>query len=304
MSERISVTEYYEGFEGLSVDEDAKSRAALKEAWDIRKFEIELYWKRAGYFWTFIGAAFAGYFLVYKEGAVANSDVLFVINCLGLVFSIAWYFAIRGSKFWQLNWEKHVDWLENDVTGPLYKTFLDHADFPFRSLIGPYRFSVSKINTILSLFVVFVWFFLALHLISTVFGLVEPVRGTNMVILIFATGFFVGLLGRKGRSAESEVQQYGFRRRLSPKPISGLRQYAGESQRLDDGMVVKIPASFADATELTPGTLVNLSTEGGRLVISPVDEPEYTLKGLLSQVTDENIHPEVDWGPSVGKEAW
>jgi hypothetical protein len=30
-------------------------------ALDIRKFEIELYWKRATYFWTFIGATFAAY---------------------------------------------------------------------------------------------------------------------------------------------------------------------------------------------------------------------------------------------------
>ena len=29
---------------------------------DIRKFEIDLYWKRAAYFWAFIAATFAGYF--------------------------------------------------------------------------------------------------------------------------------------------------------------------------------------------------------------------------------------------------
>ena len=34
---------------------------ALKQALDIRKFEIDLYWRRANYFWTFIGAAFVGY---------------------------------------------------------------------------------------------------------------------------------------------------------------------------------------------------------------------------------------------------
>ena len=33
----------------------------LAFAADIRKFEIELYWKRATYYWTFIAAAFAGY---------------------------------------------------------------------------------------------------------------------------------------------------------------------------------------------------------------------------------------------------
>ena len=43
---------------------------ALKAALDIRKFEIELYWKRAAYFWTLIAASFAGY------GAVQASQTL------------------------------------------------------------------------------------------------------------------------------------------------------------------------------------------------------------------------------------
>ena len=36
-------------------------KAALEQAYEVRKFEIELYWKRATYFWTFIGASFAAY---------------------------------------------------------------------------------------------------------------------------------------------------------------------------------------------------------------------------------------------------
>ena len=37
-------------------------------ALDIRKFEIDLYWKRAAYFWTFIAAAFGAYFLMFNAG--------------------------------------------------------------------------------------------------------------------------------------------------------------------------------------------------------------------------------------------
>jgi tRNA A-37 threonylcarbamoyl transferase component Bud32 len=36
-------------------------KEALKQALDIRKFEIDLYWKRATYFWAFIAVSFAGY---------------------------------------------------------------------------------------------------------------------------------------------------------------------------------------------------------------------------------------------------
>jgi hypothetical protein len=33
-------------------------------------------------------------------------------------------------------------------------------------------------------------------------------------------------------------------------------------------------------------------------------KPAQTLAELLSQVTDDNIHAEVDMGPPVGKEVW
>src|SRR5258706_16354530 len=38
-----------------------RTEAALQHALDIRKFEIDLYWRRATYFWAFIAAAFAAY---------------------------------------------------------------------------------------------------------------------------------------------------------------------------------------------------------------------------------------------------
>jgi len=44
-------------------DKDSKKlKAAFDQVSDIRKFEIELYWKRAAYFWALIAVAFAGYF--------------------------------------------------------------------------------------------------------------------------------------------------------------------------------------------------------------------------------------------------
>ena len=35
---------------------------------------------------------------------------------------------------------------------------------------------------------------------------------------------------------------------------------------------------------------------------SPEDKP--TLEDLVARITDENRHPEVDWGEPVGKEVW
>ena len=62
MVEKIKdIKSYKKEFEG-------KEQNALQYALDIRKFEIELYWKRAAYFWVFIGLAFTGYFSKFPSG--------------------------------------------------------------------------------------------------------------------------------------------------------------------------------------------------------------------------------------------
>ncbi|MBV5304022.1 MAG: hypothetical protein JZU70_07475 [Chlorobium sp.] len=55
--------EYKESF-GIDPENKSKVKKALKHALDIRKFEIELYWKRATYFWALIVVAFTGYFAI------------------------------------------------------------------------------------------------------------------------------------------------------------------------------------------------------------------------------------------------
>ena len=67
----ISPQEYKDKF-GLDKPGSNKGEA-LKYALEIRKFEIDLYWKRATYFWTFIAAALAGYFLIQKSEGAANT---------------------------------------------------------------------------------------------------------------------------------------------------------------------------------------------------------------------------------------
>jgi hypothetical protein len=130
---------------------------ALKQALDIRKFEIELYWKRGTYFWTLIGAAFAGFVILEKEHQFFASHL---VTCLGFLFSLAWYLVNRGSSAWQRNWEAHVDLLEDDITGPLYKTVLEIGHYRLRDVSGAYWFSPSRVNSILSLAMLMVWIIL------------------------------------------------------------------------------------------------------------------------------------------------
>ena len=133
---------------------------ALDIALDNRKFEIDLYWRRATYFWTLNGAAFAGYFLLKsKEGSPPGGVGPFLlVSCLGLVLSLAWFLVKRGSKYWQENWERHVDLLEATVIGPLQETTLRRQTLQrWDPWGGPYPYSVTKISQAVSLFATLVW---------------------------------------------------------------------------------------------------------------------------------------------------
>ena len=117
-------------------------KEAIKNILDIRKFEIDLYWKRAGYFWTFIGATLAGYIALLNASnpTPAHQRSQFILIVLGVIFSLCWHFVNRGSKFWQLNWEKHLDAMEDTIVGPLYKTTISRDYYKRRWYViyGPY----------------------------------------------------------------------------------------------------------------------------------------------------------------------
>lgn len=141
-------------------DQDKKlQEAALKVALDTRKFEIEMYWKRATYFWAFIAVSFAGFFALVNKDNPEYKYVL-VITIIGWLFSISWYLVNRGSKFWQENWEWHVDYLEDEINGPLYKTVINPDNVRFLNLNKRYPISVSKINQLLSLMIALIWSYL------------------------------------------------------------------------------------------------------------------------------------------------
>lgn len=170
-----------------------KQDEAIQVALDIRKFEIDLYWKRASYYWTFIAAAFAAYFLLQK----ANPTIFimhYIVSTIGLVLSIAWYLANRGSKFWINNWETHVDYLENQKIGPLYKTVAGAKKFKFKKLLTAYPYSVAKINQVINLYMVAVWLLLSAHTLSSYFGLNQPFKHFNVLVISLLNCVFIVIL--------------------------------------------------------------------------------------------------------------
>jgi len=189
-------------------------KEALKQAYAIRRFEIELYWKRATYFWTFIGAAFVGYATFFNvSSSTQNSKsefILILIACIGLVFSVAWHCVNKGSKFWQENWENHVELLEDKVFGPLYKTLTkrpDRASSLKDSIVdffvAPKSFSVSKVNQLVSTFMALIWVLILFSSVGNIcfFGCTIDWEKTIPVTLALATcaGFWLAGKSHEGK---------------------------------------------------------------------------------------------------------
>jgi uncharacterized membrane protein (DUF485 family) len=189
------------------MEDPERLKHAYNQAWDARKFEIELYWKRATYFWAFNATTFVGYFALIRSEAYLAADrfnhaeVYFVV-CIGLVLSVAWFLTNMGSKTWQRHWESHVDLLEDSVTGPLYKTVFTTKTF-----------SVTKINELVSLVFVGTWILLGVKfLLDQDLLHLNPSRANWLVILstVFAAcAVYAMIFGRgRGRFTNREVKMY------------------------------------------------------------------------------------------------
>ncbi len=132
-------------------------RLAQPIAYDIRKFEIELYWKRCTYFWTFIAVITGLIGWIFKERNdldLLAPVALMILGILLLSICYIWYLVTKGSKYWQENWEEHVLALENEIVGPVYGAVLIVRKklWP-ENLLQGLPFSVTKLNMIISLFV-------------------------------------------------------------------------------------------------------------------------------------------------------
>ena len=210
-NEPVQVDEYESNF-GTKNKMHIKERsievaeAALDRAWKNRDFEIELYWKRAAYFWTFIGVAFVGYTAIVTSETISKSSyqLEFLVTCLGFFSTLIWLLANEGSKKWQENWEYHIEMLENLITGPLYKTVKS----------GP-KFSVSRLNKLLNQFILLIWFLLGLNYFfrNKLYIPSENVDVSSWIIFIFTCIFSICALFIKTRTKDDEPVGFTLRER-------------------------------------------------------------------------------------------
>ena len=75
-------------------------------------------------------------------------------------------------------------------------------------------------------------------------------------------------------------------------------------QKWGNSLALRIPKTYAEEAGLAPDVAVDIRLKNGALIITTAPAKSYALDDLLSAVTADNLHSEVDAGPSVGREVW
>ena len=66
-------------------------------------------------------------------------------------------------------------------------------------------------------------------------------------------------------------------------------------------LAVRIPRAFAEQLGISEGSAIEIIASNDAIVLK---KPQYTLEGLLANVTPQNLHGEMDMGRPVGREEW
>jgi len=69
-----------------------------------------------------------------------------------------------------------------------------------------------------------------------------------------------------------------------------------------NSLAIRIPKDIATTLSLDNNSMMELAVDNGVLIIKP--KPNSLLESLVSQITSENLHKEIDTGRSVGNEEW
>lgn len=74
-------------------------------------------------------------------------------------------------------------------------------------------------------------------------------------------------------------------------------------QRWGNSLAIRIPKPFAVETDLQENSEVDIALDGDRIVVSPARK-EFRLADLVRSISPQNLHREISWGDSTGREVW
>jgi len=75
-------------------------------------------------------------------------------------------------------------------------------------------------------------------------------------------------------------------------------------QKWGNSLALRIPRTYAQEVKVRKGSSVDMAFKNGKLVVTPLSGPVYTLKKLLAGVNKKNLHREHDFGRPQGVEVW
>lgn len=176
-----------------------------KIAVDTRKLELDLFWKRSGFFWGFLAVTLAGYFAVKDV-----PHIRLILSHVGVVASFTWWMVNRGSKYWHENWEAMVRLLEGNEPGLFGQT----AHLQEKGTFGAASYSVSRITIFFSAYMM--WLFIGLALNELVLKYFKESKFLNQaapLLLLITTATAMayasleGVSGSAGRRGEGSPER-------------------------------------------------------------------------------------------------
>ncbi len=75
-------------------------------------------------------------------------------------------------------------------------------------------------------------------------------------------------------------------------------------QKWGNSLALRIPKHLANQAGLEVNSPVRMSVRAEELVIAPIPPPRLKLDDLLAQITQSNLHGEVNTGSAAGREEW
>ena len=195
-----------------SEDEKSPEEKAFETANDCRKFETEHFWQRGTYYWAFILASFTAHFTCLgnftKEQAIDFNEIksfpwlslliLAVTAFFCFFFSWSWVIVNKGSRFWQKNWERHIDNLEGKNVGHLFNVIMNENNKSYCSpnifSCKPYRYSLAKSTQMTGIFLMVVSFAMFVFYLFILCEKVIPVLWilfAIIILLVIIVGLFL-----------------------------------------------------------------------------------------------------------------
>jgi len=75
-------------------------------------------------------------------------------------------------------------------------------------------------------------------------------------------------------------------------------------QKWGNSLCLPIPKAFAAEAAVEEGSTVDISVGDEEIIVRPVRVRTFQLQDLLAEITEENLHDEIEVGASQGRESW